>query len=274
MRSPSSSDPVSTPDPGRPLASTNHRSCAHQWRVRPVSGPELRSSLASSPMDADPHAITPSANSAEHSLGARPAVFLDRDDTIIACREIPPAPPPANPGDLCDPALVRLLPGVRRACFALRDAGFVLVVVSNQGAVARGAIPTSTVDAINERVRQLLDAPAGSEPRRPSASLIQSFYYCPYHPQGRVPEYTREHPWRKPQPGMILAAARDLRLDLNRSWLVGDAPRDVEAGIRAGLRPDRCLLVGPDAPLPSLAAAAAQILGRALESDPSATLDP
>jgi D-glycero-D-manno-heptose 1,7-bisphosphate phosphatase len=187
----------------------------------------------------------------------RPAVFLDRDDTLIACNELPPPPSPGKPGDLIDPNLVRLLPGVHRGLRALRQAGFTLVVISNQGAVARGAATTDTVDAVNRRVAQLLDADDGNPPLVP---IIEKWYYCPFHPSGNVPRYTREHPWRKPNPGMIRAAASDLNLDLRRSWLIGDADRDLQAGRSAGLAPDRCLLVGPIATFRDFAAATNHIL--------------
>jgi histidinol-phosphate phosphatase family protein len=180
------------------------------------------------------------------------AVFLDRDDTLIECNGLPSPPPPAAPGDLTDPALVRLLPGAREACVELKRAGFMLVVVSNQGVVARGGATLATVEAINRRVGELLH-----EAGRP---LIDRFYFCPFHPKGRVPEFTREHPWRKPAPGMILAAAADMGLDLGESWVIGDAARDVEAGIGAGLQPRRCLRIGPGQPLRDLAAAARIVL--------------
>jgi D-glycero-D-manno-heptose 1,7-bisphosphate phosphatase len=90
---------------------------------------------------------------------------------------------------------------------------------------------------INDRVRQLFTSPGSA------SSLIDAVYACPWHPKGNVPEFTREHHWRKPQPGMILAAAGDLGLDLSRSWLIGDADRDIQAGIAAGLSPDRCLMI-------------------------------
>jgi D-glycero-D-manno-heptose 1,7-bisphosphate phosphatase len=177
----------------------------------------------------------------------RPAVFLDRDDTLIEARSLPVPPPPAAAGDVFDPALVRLLPGVAEACGRLRGAGFVLIVVSNQGSVARGAASLTDVECTNGRVRELIPT-------------LSAFYFCPFHPQGRVPELAREHPWRKPGPGMMQAAGAELGLDLARSWLVGDAQRDIEAGTAAGLSPGRCLLVGPGAALADLAAAARVIL--------------
>lgn len=177
----------------------------------------------------------------------RPAVFLDRDDTLIHARQLPPPPPPANPGDLVDPERVQLLPGAAHACHTLAHAGYTLVVVSNQGAVARGAISTRGVESIHDRLRQLLP------PR-----IIHAFYYCPFHPHAPPGPYTREHPWRKPAGGMIRAALRELDLDPQRSWLVGDSPRDLHAAIDAGLLPHHCLQLGPD--LPDLHAAAQLIL--------------
>jgi len=169
-------------------------------------------------------------------MGAlRAAVFLDRDDTLIACNELPAPTPPAKDGDLVDPALARLLPGVAQGLARLASRGFALVVVSNQGVVARGGGTLAQVDAVNARVATLLAA---------EGVRIERFYYCPFHPKGTVDGLSREHPWRKPQPGMMAAAAAELELDLDASWLIGDAPRDVEAGIAARLRAERCLLVG------------------------------
>ncbi len=142
-----------------------------------------------------------------------PAVFLDRDNTLIA-----------NDGDLGEPAGVVLLEGVAAGLARLREAGFRLVVVSNQSGVARGVFTEDDVAAVNRRIAEVAD------------DLIDRFYHCPHHDQGTVESYTRSCPWRKPNPGMLLRAAKDLDLDLGRSWMVGDQPRDVEAGARAGCR--------------------------------------
>ncbi|MEM9663022.1 MAG: HAD-IIIA family hydrolase, partial [Planctomycetota bacterium] len=155
----------------------------------------------------------------------RPCVFLDRDDTLIFNTTLPPpADPPAGwkPGDLYDPDLVELMPGALEACRLLKGQGFGLVIVTNQGCVARGSATTEQVEAVNARVRELLVSDAGKP-------LIDGVYFVPFHPKGNVPEYTKEHPWRKPGPGMLLAAARDHDLDLSSSWLIGDMPRDCEA---------------------------------------------
>lgn len=178
----------------------------------------------------------------------RPAVFLDRDDTLIECRRLPAPAQPAKAGDLTDPSLVRLLPGVAEGLASLAGSGFALVVVSNQGVVARGGATCEQVEEINSRVGEAIVRAGG--PR------VDAFYYCPYHPLGSVAEFSRDHAWRKPAPGMILTAASELGLDLARSWLIGDAARDVQAGIAAGLAASRCLLIGEDQKLPDLQAAA------------------
>ncbi len=149
-------------------------------------------------------------------MTSQAAVFLDRDNTLIA-----------NDGDLGDPAGVRLLDGVSQALLRLRASGYRLVVVSNQGGVARGVFGEADVEAVNARIADLL---AGD------GVVIDRFYFCPYHPQGSVFRYRREHPWRKPQPGMLLQAKDDLDLDLAASWMIGDQPRDIEAGHAAGCK--------------------------------------
>lgn len=149
----------------------------------------------------------------------QPAVFLDRDNTLIA-----------NDGDLGDPAAVVLLPGVADGLAALREDDFLLVVVSNQGGVARGRFTEEDVRAVHRRIAELVDRAVGEE------GVLAGFYFCPFHPEGTLPRYAREHPWRKPSPGMLVQAASDLGLDLRRSWMLGDAPRDMEAGRAAGCR--------------------------------------
>lgn len=146
------------------------------------------------------------------------AVFFDRDDTLIACREVIPQ------GDLGDPSLVRLLPGAAEACTRLKHAGYRLIVITNQGGVARGRFIVADVERVNARLNELL------------GGAIDAFRFCPYHPQGTVKEFTREHPWRKPQPGMFFDAALALSIDLQHSWTVGDADRDMQAGKAAGTR--------------------------------------
>ncbi len=154
----------------------------------------------------------------------QPAVFLDRDGTLIE-----------DSGYLRDVARVRLLPGVAETLRALRQAGYRLIVATNQSGVARGLLTEATLAAIHDRMRDLL-AQQGVQ--------LDAVYYCPYHPEGTVEAYRRDSDCRKPECGMLRQAAADLGIDLPASWMVGDAERDVEAGRRAGCR---TVLLTPDA---------------------------
>jgi D,D-heptose 1,7-bisphosphate phosphatase len=154
------------------------------------------------------------------------AVFLDRDNTIIH-----------NDGDLGEPEKVRLIQGAATAIASLCGLGYKVVVVTNQGGVARGLYSEDDVMLVHERIAELVREAA-------NGARIDRFYYCPYHPQGVVDEYRSEHPSRKPAPGMILEAASDLNIDLSLSWTIGDQERDVQAGHAAGTR---TILLRPDA---------------------------
>ncbi|MDB9526500.1 HAD family hydrolase [Oscillatoria sp. CS-180] len=142
-----------------------------------------------------------------------PAIFLDKDGTLI--HDVP-----YN----VDPAQMRLCAGVATGIQWLHEAGFVLVVVTNQSGVARGYFDEAAIAPVEHRLRQLLDVPLGG------------FYYCPHHPDGIVPNYAKPCNCRKPAPGMLLQAAADLDLDLSQSWLVGDILNDIAAGQQAGCR--------------------------------------
>jgi D-glycero-D-manno-heptose 1,7-bisphosphate phosphatase len=143
-------------------------------------------------------------------------VFLDRDGTLIE-----------DPGYVRVPGQVLLLPGVAEALRDLRAAGFVLVVVTNQSGVARGYLDEIALAAIHDRMRELLAA---------GGARLDGLYYCPYHPDGTVEAYRKDSDWAKPGSGMLLQAATDLGLDLRRSWMIGDSPRDIQAGRGAGCR--------------------------------------
>jgi len=143
-----------------------------------------------------------------------PAVFFDKDGTLV--RDVP-----YN----VDPQRIELMPGAGEGAAQLAAAGYAIVVVSNQSGIARGLFPEHALEQVGQRLRELL-----ADYYVPLAG----FYYCPHHPQGVVTEYTVNCECRKPLPGMILQAARDLSLDLSRSWMVGDILDDVEAGHRAG----------------------------------------
>jgi D,D-heptose 1,7-bisphosphate phosphatase len=144
------------------------------------------------------------------------AVFFDRDGTLIG-----------NPGYLNHPDQVELLDGAGEAVRELRALGYRTVVVSNQSGVARGIVTEEMLGRIHERLGELLAVKGAS---------LDKIYYCPYHPDGVVPEYRKDSEWRKPRPGMLLAAADEMQIELTRSWMIGDNERDVEAGRSAGCR--------------------------------------
>jgi D-glycero-D-manno-heptose 1,7-bisphosphate phosphatase len=141
----------------------------------------------------------------------RACVFFDRDGVV---NESPGAGYVQRPEDL------RVEPGFVRALAAARVRGYEAVVVTNQSCVARGIVPEATVQRIHDVLRREL--------RERHGLGLLDIIYCP-HDEGQCD-------CRKPRPGMLLAAARRHGLDLARSWMVGDQPRDIEAGRRAGCR--------------------------------------
>ncbi len=146
------------------------------------------------------------------------AVFVDRDNTLIE-----------NSGYLADAAGVRLAAGAAEAVARLRGAGYYVVVVTNQSGVARGLIREEQLAAVHRRMQDLL---------RERGTGVDALYYCPYldGPEAVVAEYRRDSDLRKPRPGMLLLAAKELSLDLANSWMIGDAERDVAAGTAVGCR--------------------------------------
>jgi D,D-heptose 1,7-bisphosphate phosphatase len=159
---------------------------------------------------------------------AHRAVFLDRDRTIIE-----------DPGYINEPSAVKLLPGAGLAVKGLRQGGYLAVVVTNQSGIARGLLTEELLEKVHGEMRRQLAATAGAH--------LDAIYYCPFHPEGTVEPYAVESPDRKPQPGMLLRAAKDLDIDLSASWMIGDSPRDIEAGQRAGCRTIRIRPLETDA---------------------------
>lgn len=148
----------------------------------------------------------------------KPAVFFDRDNTLIV-----------NDGYLSNPDEVRLVPGAADAIVRARRMGFLIVTVSNQSGVARGMMSEDDVRAVDRRMDELLL-------EQHEEARIDLHEFCPFHPEASVEAYRKNSPRRKPEPGMLLDAAESLGIDLKQSWVVGDSPRDIEAGKRAGCR--------------------------------------
>jgi D-glycero-D-manno-heptose 1,7-bisphosphate phosphatase len=143
-------------------------------------------------------------------------VFLDRDGTIIE-----------DVGFLRAVSQIDLLPWAAAAIRQLRDAGYVVVVITNQSGVGRGYFDEAHVAATHRALDAALAA---------AGAAVDGYYYCPHYPDSADPRYGGTCDCRKPAPGLLWRAAQDLGLDLGASWMVGDWWRDVEAGHAAGTR--------------------------------------
>ncbi len=164
------------------------------------------------------------APAAAGAVAPRKAAFLDRDGVINL-----------------DKAYVHtwdefeFVPGAVAAMKALKDAGYALVVITNQSGIARGKYTEAQFHALTAQMKAAL-AEAGA--------AVDAVYHCPHHPSGQVAEFARECDCRKPEPGMILQAVKDLNLSLADSILVGDKPSDIEAARKAGV--PRAYIVASD----------------------------
>ncbi|MDP6778057.1 MAG: D-glycero-beta-D-manno-heptose 1,7-bisphosphate 7-phosphatase [Candidatus Latescibacteria bacterium] len=146
----------------------------------------------------------------------RPAVFLDRDGTINEEVDY-----------LTRVEDMRLLPGAAEAIARLREAGFTVVVVTNQSAVARGMMAEAQLVEIHEEMRRQLAA---------GDAEVDAICYCPHHPDHGEPPYRQDCSCRKPKPGLLHRAAEELGIDLSRSVMIGDKTIDLETGWNAGCR--------------------------------------
>jgi len=144
-----------------------------------------------------------------------PAVFLDRDGVLI--RDI---------NLLTRVDQVDWIEGSKEALARLKQAGYLLVVVTNQPIVARGMATEGDVDLVHAALQETL--------RREMGIAIDRFEFCPHHPNADLPQYRVECTCRKPRPGMLQAAATALQIDLKQSFMVGDRPSDIQAGKGAG----------------------------------------
>lgn len=143
-------------------------------------------------------------------------VFLDRDGTVN--EEV---------GYLSDLGRLRLLPGAAKAICKLNAEGFKVVLVTNQSGVARGYFSESFVRETHELLLRMLSD---------EGARLDGIYYCPHHPRAGNLHYTTDCDCRKPSTGLMTRAARELAIDLSRSFMVGDKWSDVELGQRAGSR--------------------------------------
>jgi D-glycero-D-manno-heptose 1,7-bisphosphate phosphatase len=142
------------------------------------------------------------------------AVFLDRDGTLVHPRHYP-----SSPRDL------HLYCNIGPGLTEIQQAGFMVVVITNQSGLARGYFTLDDLHCMHEYLTSELER---------LGVRLDAIYYWPHQPEGVIPELSIRCNCRKPQPGMLLQAAIDLDLDLQQCWFVGDILDDVEAGNRAG----------------------------------------
>lgn len=139
------------------------------------------------------------------------AVFLDRDGTLNV-----------EKGYVYHNEDWEWIPGAIDAIVAFKNAGFLVIVISNQAGIARGYYAEADVIKLHAWMNEEL---------KKHGAVIDGFYFCPHHP-----EYSGECECRKPMPGMLYEAKRDFDIDFGRSWLIGDKVSDIHAGWAAGVK--------------------------------------
>ena len=144
------------------------------------------------------------------------AIFLDKDGTLI-----PDIPYNVNP------ELITLSRGSVIGLKRFMEAGYLLILVSNQSGVAYSYFHEHALIFVEKKISALL---------RAQEVLLSDFYYCPHHPKGIVKEYKIRCSCRKPKPGLLVKAAEEHHIDLSRSWMIGDILNDIEAGNKAGCK--------------------------------------
>jgi D-glycero-D-manno-heptose 1,7-bisphosphate phosphatase len=149
------------------------------------------------------------------------AIFLDKDGTLVDA-----LPYNALPYD-AEGRRITLCNGAGAALRLLSRLDYRLFVVTNQAGIAFGRFGEPAMDAIHDRLQDLLLR---------EQLVLDGFYFCPHHPDGSIATYTADCHCRKPMPGLLLQAATDHGIDLRSSWMIGDILHDVEAGNRAGCR--------------------------------------
>lgn len=153
------------------------------------------------------------------------AFFLDRDGVVNV-----------EVNYLHRPEDTVLIPGLSSALRKIHDAGFLAIVISNQGGIARGMFGMEDVKAVESRICELL--------KQEGPDVPEAFYYCPHHKNGIVPEFSIECECRKPKPGMFFQAAGDWQIDLARSYMIGDRISDLHAAKAAGCIGGSLVLTG------------------------------
>jgi len=141
------------------------------------------------------------------------AIFLDRDGTLNE-----------DPGYISNPDKVVLFPETGEALALLKKYGFLLIIISNQSGIARGMMTNKEVDAVNDKINNLLAE---------YKVQVDAFYYCHAHPDYSTEE---ECECRKPSPKLVFEATKEFNIDLGKSYFIGDAVSDIQCGKNAGIK--------------------------------------
>ncbi len=147
--------------------------------------------------------------------GRHAALFLDRDGVIVE-----------DTNYLHRPADVAIIDGAARVIAEANRLAVPVILITNQAGIGRGKFDWPDFIAVHEKIIDELDR---------DGAFLNAVFACPHHADGHAPYDAPDHPWRKPNPGMILGAAERLPIDLGRSWVIGDRAGDLEAGKNAGL---------------------------------------
>jgi len=175
----------------------------------------------------------------------RPALFIDRDGTLNEEVDF-----------LCRPGDVTLIAGAAKAIAKLNEKKIPVIIVTNQSGIGKGLFGWEEYGAVAIKIDELLAL---------DGAHVDDSYACPYH-EDAVGEYRHpNHPDRKPEPGMLLKAAQKHKIDLKRSWMVGDKGIDMEAGRSAGCRVALVRTGYGRAVDPKIADLVADDLGQAIE---------
>ncbi len=145
------------------------------------------------------------------------AIFLDRDGTLNP-----------DPGYISDPNDFELFPGAADALAKLKQAGFLLVLITNQSGIARGKISHSALEKIHSKLQSKLHE---------KDVELDAIYFCPHHPDFPSDDGTTECDCRKPKSGMVLKAIKDLNINPQESFFIGDRKSDLLAALGAGVEP-------------------------------------
>lgn len=145
------------------------------------------------------------------------AVFLDRDGTLNP-----------DPGYISNPDDFNIFPGAGEALARIQQAGYLLILITNQSGIARGLITPQQLDQIHEKLQKQLLV---------SGARLDAIYHCPHHPDYPPVKGQSDCNCRKPRPGMILQAIKDHNIDVNRSYMIGDRSSDIKIALATGVQP-------------------------------------